>query len=151
MKGIPIRCRYLLSSPISTPITLFLIQLLVVGILSKLLARLFKFIKQPSVIAEVVTGILLGKSAMGIFCFFFQRVPGKVNGYMDTLFPATSLATFNVVANFGKNHETFNSPGLILFMFLVGLEVDIKLMKKNVTNALIISLSAMATPFVLVD
>jgi Kef-type K+ transport system membrane component KefB len=35
-------------------------------------------------------------------------------------------------------------------MFLVGLELDTKLMKKNVGTAIIISISAMATPFALV-
>ena len=59
---------------------------------------------------------------------------------MDTIFPTASINIFNVIAN----------VGLILFMFMVGLEIDTKLMSKNVGSALIISVTAMATPFLLV-
>lgn len=63
-----------------------------------------KYIKQPTVIAEIVTGIILGKSVFGISLNSFD-CKGKIPHYMDTLFPADSLKTFNVVANFGKAHE----------------------------------------------
>jgi len=116
------------ESVVGTPLTQFLVQLLIIVILSRLLASLLKYIKQPSVIAEVITGILLGPSALGI-----------VTSYKDKIFPATSLPTFGVIANIG----------LILFMFMVGLELDVRIMKHNVIHALVISISAMVTPFLL--
>ncbi len=50
-------------------------------------------------IAEVITGIILGPSVLG-----------HVSGYTENLFPVSSLDTFGVVANIG----------LIFFMFLMG-------------------------------
>ncbi len=54
---------------------------------------------EPAVIAEVISGIILGPSVFG-----------HIDGYTENLFPASSLATFGVVANIG----------LIFFMFLMG-------------------------------
>jgi Kef-type K+ transport system membrane component KefB len=83
---------------------------------------------EPSVIAEVVTGIVLGPSIMG-------RVPG----FTDTVFPESSLQVFGVVANLG----------LIFFMFLIGLEVDPRLLTSNLRSSFVISISAMLAPFFL--
>jgi uncharacterized membrane protein YjjP (DUF1212 family) len=89
-----------------SPLALFIIQMLIVVIVSKALSYFFKFIKrtlpppspvtmtatmqdtystatEPSVIAEVLTGILLGPSVMGL-----------VPGFTETIFPNSSIATF---------------------------------------------------------
>ena len=47
---------------------------------------------------------------------------------------------FTVIANIG----------LILFMFIVGLEIDTDLITSNIGRSLVISISAMVAPFVLV-
>ena len=90
-----------------------------------------------------MTGILLGPSALGKLQeinFQSNSFEGRIHGYTEHLFPKSSLVVFSVFANIG----------LILFMFMVGLEIDTKLMRKNVGSALIISVSAMVTPFLLV-
>ena len=79
-------------------------------------------------IAEVVTGIILGPSILG-------RVPG----FTDTIFPESSLQVFGVVSNLG----------LIFFMFLIGLEVDPRLLTSNLRSSFVISISAMLAPFFL--
>lgn len=76
----------------------------------------------------MVAGIILGPSIMG-------RLPG----FTDTVFPDSSLEVFGVVANLG----------LILFMFIIGLEVDPGLLSANIRSSLIISFSAMLAPFFL--
>lgn len=116
------------ESPISTPLTLFLVQLLVVVSFSKLLGLLLRKVKQPMVIAEVITGIILGPSVFG-----------HIPNYSKILFPASSIATFNVIAQ----------VGLIIFLFIVGLELDVAVMKKNMGVAMFISLTAIVTPFLL--
>jgi Kef-type K+ transport system membrane component KefB len=81
---------------------------------------------QPRVIAEVLTGIILGPSIMG-------RIPGFTNA----IFPAASIPAFTVAANLG----------LILFLFLVGLEVDLRFLASNWRIAFSVSAAGMAIPF----
>ena len=77
-------------------------------------------------IAEVIGGIILGPTAFG-------RIPG----FSAHIFPKESLSYLNLVSTIG----------LILFLFLVGLEVDISVMKKNGRNSAIISAAGMCLPF----
>lgn len=77
-------------------------------------------------IAEVVGGILLGPSVMG-------RIPG----FTDHIFPPASMPNFSLIANIG----------LVLFLFLVGLEVDLRLLVRNARVAISVGLAGMALPF----
>jgi Kef-type K+ transport system membrane component KefB len=83
-------------------------------------------LRQPRVIAEVIGGILLGPSVFG-------RIPGFTNA----IFPTASMPTLTMAANIG----------LILFLFLVGLEVDLRLLVSNWRIALSIGAAGMALPF----
>jgi Kef-type K+ transport system membrane component KefB len=78
------------------------------------------------VIAEVIGGILLGPSVMG-------RIPG----FQASIFPAASMPNLTLVANIG----------LVLFLFLVGLEVDLRFLVSNWRVALSVSAAGMALPF----
>lgn len=82
--------------------------------------------RQPRVIAEVIGGVLLGPSVMG-------RIPG----FTDAIFPAASMPNFTLVANLG----------LVLFLFLVGLEVDLRYLASNWRVAASVGLGGMALPF----
>eukprot|EP00128_Syssomonas_multiformis_P001715 Colp12_sorted_trinity150504_noHs@23228 len=113
-------------SPLSTPLEVFIIQLLLVVALSRFLGYFLKKLNQPLVIAEVVAGILLGPTAFG-------RIPG----YMDALFPASSTEVLNVISNIG----------LVLFMFLIGLELDPKLLAKSSKSSFLISAAGIIVPF----
>lgn len=84
------------------------------------------YIRQPRVISEVVAGIILGPSVMG-------RIPN----FTATCFPTASRPLLNLMANFG----------VIMFLFLVGLEVDLDFIKKNYRIALSVGLVNMAIPF----
>lgn len=77
-------------------------------------------------IAEVIGGILLGPSVMG-------RIPG----FTDAIFPQESIPNLNLVANLG----------LVLFLFLVGLEVDMRWLISNWRPAVSVGLAGMALPF----
>ncbi|SPQ26912.1 02a7fa6b-2846-4090-bf72-5a56b6b81711 [Thermothielavioides terrestris] len=89
-------------------------------------ANPLRLLNQPRVIAEVIGGILLGPSVM-------MRIPG----FKDTIFPTASMPVFNNVANLG----------LLIFLFLIALEVDIRLFTHNWRAALSVGLAGMALPF----
>lgn len=110
----------------SAPITLFIIQAGIVIIFCQLLAYPLRWINQPKVIAEVIGGILLGPSVM-------MRIPG----FEATIFPKESMPVFNNVANLG----------LIIFLFLVALEVDMRMFTSNWKVALSVGLAGMILPF----
>ncbi|QRV92391.1 Sodium/hydrogen exchanger family [Ceratobasidium sp. AG-Ba] len=110
------------------PIRLFIIQLGVIMLMTQLLSMFLGRIRQPKVIAEVLGGILLGPTAFG-------RIPG----FTHHLFPSQSLPFLNLVANIG----------LVLFLFLVGLEIDVAVIKRNAKTSMIISAGGMILPFAL--
>jgi len=108
------------------PIILFIIQAGIIIIFCRLLHWPLSRIRQPRVIAEVIGGILLGPSVMG-------RIPG----FTDAIFPTASIPNLNLIANLG----------LVLFLFLVGLEVDIRYLLSNWRSAVSVGLAGMALPF----
>jgi len=110
-------------------LTILLFQIIVILLAVKLFSFLFKYIGQPGVIGEIVAGIVLGPSILGlVFPDFFQ-----------TLFPAHSLT----------NLELLSQIGLILFMFVIGMEVDFGLLKNKMNDTLVISHAGIIVPFFL--
>ncbi|KAI0379014.1 K+/H+ antiporter 1 [Hypomontagnella monticulosa] len=110
----------------SNPIQLFIIQAGIIIILCRLLHYPLSLLGQPRVIAEVIGGILLGPSVLA-------RIPGFTNA----IFPTASMPVLNNAANLG----------LVLFLFLIGLEVDIRMFTSNWRVALSVGLAGMILPF----
>jgi len=110
----------------ANPVVLFIIQAGIVIIFCQLLHYPLRLLNQPRVIAEVIGGIILGPSVM-------MRIPG----FKETIFPPESMAVFGNVANLG----------LIIFLFLVALEVDMRLFTQNWKVALSVGLAGMILPF----
>ncbi|KAM0430905.1 hypothetical protein ACHAPT_005539 [Fusarium lateritium] len=108
------------------PIILFIIQATIVIALTRLLYWPLNKIKEPRVIAEVITGILLGPSVFG-------RIPG----FTDAIFPKEGMAPFRLAANIG----------LILYLFLVGMEINLTYLLRNWRTAVGVATLDMAIPF----
>jgi Kef-type K+ transport system membrane component KefB len=108
------------------PITLFIIQAGIIIMFCRLLHWPLSKMKQPRVIAEVIGGIMLGPTVMG-------RIPG----FTAAVFPTASIPNLNLVANLG----------LVLFLFLVGLEVDLRVFFGNWRVALSVGAAGMVLPF----
>ena len=62
---------------------------------------------------------------------------GRIPGFMDTIFPTASRPLLALVANLG----------LVLFLFLVGLEVDMRMLTANYKVAIAVSAAGMILPF----
>ncbi|GEQ68549.1 hypothetical protein JCM33374_g2217 [Metschnikowia sp. JCM 33374] len=112
----------------SSPYTVFLFQAVLIMFFCHLLHYPLKKIQQPRVIAEVLAGIILGPTVMG-------RIPG----FTKTCFSPGSKVGLTLVANIG----------IIFFLFIVGLEVDLKYIRKNARIALSVGFINMAIPFAL--
>ncbi|KAF9184461.1 K(+)/H(+) antiporter [Haplosporangium sp. Z 767] len=113
---------------IADPLPLFIVQTVIILSLCYGINMIMYRIRQPRVVSEVVAGIILGPSILG-----------KIPGFNETIFPAKSLPFLNLVAELG----------LVLFLFLVGLELDPKLILKRAKHALGISIAGLVIPFML--
>ncbi|KAG6888532.1 hypothetical protein C0995_007644 [Termitomyces sp. Mi166 len=103
------------------PIRLWIIQLGIIIATASLLSILLRKLRQPKVIAEVLGGILLG------------RIPG----FTEHIFPTDSRPFLSLTANIG----------LCLFLFLVGLEIDSTVIRKNARLSATVALAGMILPF----
>ena len=110
-------------------IGMLLIQLVVILLVVRVVGWLFARLHQPTVIGEILAGILLGPSLLGAVW------PEA----METLFPAHSLGNLELLSQFG----------LILFMFTIGMELRMKDLKGQAQQAFIISQSGIIFPFIL--
>ncbi|KAJ4374041.1 hypothetical protein N0V83_002780 [Neocucurbitaria cava] len=108
------------------PIILFIVQAGIILIFCRALNWPLSKIRQPRVISEIIGGIILGPSVMG-------RIPG----FRASIFPDASMTNLNLVANIG----------LTLFLFIIGLEVDLRFLLSNWKVALNVGLASMAIPF----
>jgi len=109
------------------PFAILLAQIITIIITSRIFGWLCKKINQPSVIGEIIAGIFLGPSVIGY------------------LFPEFSLALFPVESL--PNLNFLSQIGLILFMFMIGMELDFNLVKNRANEAIIISHASIIVPF----
>jgi hypothetical protein len=106
-----------------------LLALVVVIVVARLLGALFKRFNQPAVIGEVIAGVLLGPSLLG-------RVAPELVAYV---LPATVAPFLSVLSQ----------VGVILYMFLIGLELDTSSLQKRAHASIAISHASIITPFLL--
>lgn len=111
------------------PLALLLAQIITIIIVARLLGWVCKKIGQPTVVGEIIAGIILGPSLIGMYFPEFSAA----------LFPATSLG----------NLQFLSQIGLILFMFIVGMELDLKVLRNKAHEAVVISHASIVIPFTL--
>ncbi len=106
-----------------------LAQLVTLILLGRLLGEAMRRIGQPGVMGELLAGILLGPSVLGLIWPDLQH----------WLFPAAKeqKAMLDAISNFG----------ILLLLLLTGMETDLKLVRKFGRAALSVSLSGVAIPF----
>lgn len=111
----------------SHPLLHLLLALVAVIVLGRLLARLFSYIGQPPVIGEVLAGIALGPSLLG-------RIWPEGG---DFLLPASVAPSLSIVAQLG----------VVLYMFVVGLELNAGILRKQGHVTIAISHASIVAPF----
>lgn len=111
------------------PLAILLAQIITIILVARFFGWVFRKIGQPSVIGEMVAGIVLGPSLIGMYFPEFSA----------TLFPQESLG----------NLQFLSQIGLILFMFVIGMELDLKVLKNKAHESVVISHASIVIPFAL--
>jgi Kef-type K+ transport system membrane component KefB len=111
------------------PLAILLAQIVTIIFVARFFGWVCKKIGQPSVIGEIIAGIVLGPSLIGLYFPEFS----------NALFPAQSLG----------NLQFLSQIGLIFFMFVIGMELDLKVLKNKAHEAVVISHASIVIPFAL--
>jgi Kef-type K+ transport system membrane component KefB len=96
---------------------------------ARALGALFRLVQQPPVIGEMIAGIMLGPSLLG------RLAPG----FAAYILPQSIAPLLNVISQFG----------VLLYMFLVGLELDVTLLRDRARSTITISHASIVVPFLL--
>ena len=106
---------------------ILLVQITVILLAARIVGWLFRKLGQPQVMGEMVAGILLGPSLLG----------WVAPGVSAALFPPASLGFLN----------SLSQIGLLLFMFLVGLDLNPRLLRQQKHAAVVTSHVSIIIPF----
>ena len=118
-----------MAQSLHDPLAILLAQIITIILVARFFGWVFKKIGQPSVIGEIIAGIVLGPSLVGMY----------FPGFSAALFPVESLG----------NLKFLSQIGLILFMFVIGMELDLKVLKNKANEAVVISHASIVIPFAL--
>lgn len=111
------------------PLALLLVQVITIIFVARIFGWICRKIGQPTVVGEMIAGIVLGPSLVGTM---FPE-------YSAMLFPKESLG----------NLQFLSQIGLILFMYVVGMELDLGVLKNKAKDAVVISHASIIIPFTL--
>lgn len=114
----------------------FFLQIAVILLFCRVVGAIAARLGQPQVVAEMLAGVLLGPSLFGLvwpdaqhWLFPWDKTQ-TVRDTQSYLFPASQL-------------------GLALYMFVVGMEFRVDIVRKRLKSSIAVSAAGMLTPFVL--
>ena len=111
------------------PLTRLFLQLFVVITVSYLIAWIFTHFGQPAVVGEMMAGVLLGPSVFGFLA------PGA----FQFVFATSSFGALRL----------FSQIGVCLFMFTVGMEMDVAELRRKAHTAIVVSHASIIAPYFL--
>ncbi len=118
----------------------FMLQMLVILVACKAVGWLGqKFLGQTQVVMEMVTGVILGPSLFGVFWPTTQAwlFPMFNNPAVPAAGKHPSMGILYVIAQLG----------LVIYMFMIGMEFDVKLLQHRAKGAIGVSLAGIIMPF----
>ncbi|KAL8243349.1 hypothetical protein R6Q59_009607 [Mikania micrantha] len=116
------------DNPLKYSLPLLLLQLTLVVLTTRILVFLLKPFRQPRVISEILGGVILGPSVLG-----------RSTVFSNAVFPLNSVTVLDTMANLG----------LLYFLFLVGVEMDIAVIRHTGRKAIFIAFAGMILPFLI--
>ncbi len=119
----------IINDNLESPISHFLMQLIIIVFSTRIFGFIFKKLGQPSVVGEILAGIVLGPSLLGM----------AFPAYLNYIFPLKAMDELHL----------FSRLGIILFMFVVGMELNWDEVKKHARDAIVISHAGIVFPFAL--
>ncbi|KAK4264738.1 hypothetical protein QN277_025871 [Acacia crassicarpa] len=114
------------DNPLNYSLPLFILQLTLVVVATRIFVFLLKPFRQPRVVSEILGGLVLGPSVLG-----------QTGKFANAVFPLRSVMVIETMAN----------VGLLYFLFLVGLEMDINVIKRVGKKAIAMAIAGMILPF----
>ncbi len=108
---------------------LFFLQVALILGVCRIAGAAAKWVGQPQVVAEMIAGVLLGPSLFGALFPSAQQL----------MFPKASMTILFAVSQ----------VGLALYMFTIGLELDVGLIRNRLRSAITVSFAGILAPFVL--
>jgi len=115
-------------SNLKTPFSRLLLQIILIIFAARVFGFILRKLGHPTVMGEILAGIVLGPSLAG---YFFP-------GFYRFMFPEDSVEIIRMLSQIG----------LILFMFIIGMELDFSTIKRRANSAIIISSTSIIFPFV---
>ncbi|HMZ88609.1 MAG TPA: cation:proton antiporter [Chitinophagales bacterium] len=109
----------------------FLLMVATLLLAARLMGELFRKLKLPQVMGELVAGILLGPSCL-------ERC---APGFYESFFASPE--------NAGVAYDGLARIGILLLLFVAGMEINLKTIQKKANAAAAISLSGVAFPFLI--
>ena len=119
--------RFAMMHNIMEPAAMLLLQIISILLVSRVFGFLFVKIGQPTVIGEILAGIVLGPSLLG---YFFPEA-------YSFLFAPDSLSNIYILSEIG----------LVLFMFVIGMELDLSALKNKMGTTFVISQASIVIPY----
>jgi Kef-type K+ transport system membrane component KefB len=111
------------------PLPRLFIQLILIVLVARVCGTLIRKAGQPAVIGEMLAGIILGPSLLGWLW----------PGLFHFVFPASSLGTLRLLSQ----------VGVCLFMFVVGMDLDLGHLRHQAQTAVLVSQVSIIFPYVL--
>lgn len=118
-----------LRENLKDPLSRLLLQVIVIVLATRMLGAIFARCGQPAVVGEVLAGILLGPSLLG---WLWPEASGFI-------FPNESLGILRM----------FSQIGVCLFMFVVGLELEVSHLRQKAQTAIVVSHASIMIPYLL--